>query len=257
LVKNLFVLLKPLMTAMNLSIDIGNSRVKLAVFKEYKCLEILAISKKQLLGRLTYLNKRHTIKAAIISSVSDIDIDILKKIERLFRVVCLDANLNLPFTILYKTIETLGVDRLALMAAAVTKYPNQNVLVIDAGTCITYDFITKNTNYLGGAISPGVLMRYKALNNQTEKLPLLTPEQPKSIIGDTTQQSIHSGVCIGVINEIEGVISQYKLKFPNLTVVLTGGDTNFLSEKLKSVIFANPNFLLEGLNHILNHNLQE
>jgi len=245
------------MTVMNLSIDIGNSRVKLAAFKEDKCLEVLVTNKRQLLDEITYLNAKYTIKAAIISSVSGIDVLISKKIENLFKVVYLNSNLKFPFTILYKTIDTLGVDRLALMAAAVKKYPKKNVLVIDAGTCLTYDFMTKEANYLGGAISPGILMRYKALNNQTEKLPLLTPEQPKNIIGDSTQQSIHSGVCTGVVNEIEGIISQYNKKYPNLTVVLTGGDTNFLSEKLKSVIFANPNFLLEGLNHILNHNLQE
>lgn len=242
---------------MNLSIDIGNSRVKLAVFKDDTCLIIEITTKENLIKKIESIKESYNIINVIISSVSGVNVEDIKKMNSFFKVLILDNNLDFPFKIEYKTKDTLGVDRLALMAAAIKKYPQKNVLVIDAGTCITYDFISKEAHYLGGSISPGLLMRYKALNNLTEKLPLLTPEYPKNIIGNSTSQSIHSGVIIGIINEIEGIISQYIVKYSNLTVVLTGGDTNFLSEKLKSGIFANPNFLLEGLNHILNYNLQE
>lgn len=242
---------------MNLSIDIGNSRVKLAVFKDDTCLIIEITTKENLIKKIESIKESYNIINVIISSVSGVNVEDIKKMNSFFKVLILDNNLDFPFKIEYKTKDTLGVDRLALMAAAIKKYPQKNVLVIDAGTCITYDFISKEAHYLGGSISPGLLMRYKALNNLTEKLPLLTPEYPKNIIGNSTSQSIHSGVIIGIINEIEGIISQYRAKYSNLTVVLTGGDTNFLSEKLKSGIFANPNFLLEGLNHILNYNLQE
>ncbi len=107
------------------------------------------------------------------------------------------------------------------------------------------------SEYLGGAISPGIEMRYKALNSFTSKLPHLEKKAPKNFIGNNTNESIHSGVVNGVIGELEGVINQYKKKYSDLTVVLTGGDTNFLAKQLKSSIFANQNFLLEGLNEIL------
>ena len=156
---------------------------------------------------------------------------------------------------MYKTPKTLGVDRIALASAAIQKYPKKNVLVIDAGTCITFDFISKDKEYLGGAISPGIQMRYKALHNFTAKLPLLDSGELTSFIGFDTESSIHSGVLNGVCNELDGVINQYSKKFRDLTVVLTGGDTNFLAKQLKSVIFAHPNFVLEGLHTILNYNL--
>ncbi len=242
---------------MNLVIDIGNTRVKYAIFNEENLLEIFSTDKRKLVSKLKEVQQKHVLKRAILSSVSGMNENILKEIKNLFKVLILDNNLNFPFKILYKTKDTLGVDRLALMAASVKKYPQKNVLVIDAGTCITYDFMSKDTHYLGGSISPGLLMRYKALKNQTENLPLLDPEYPTNFVGNSTKQSIHSGVILGIIYEIEGVVAHYKAKYSNLTVVLTGGDAYFLAEKLKSSIFANPNFLLEGLNHILNYNLQE
>lgn len=249
--------MEPQKLVMNLSIDIGNTKIKLAVFKTDKLIEVSSFSKKDLLNTLDKIKAKYSITNTILATVSGLEDKILDKIRELFPLKILSTRLKFPFQIKYTTISTLGVDRLALIAAAVAKYPNKNVLVIDAGTCITYDFKTKDEIYLGGAIAPGILMRYKALNNQTANLPLLSIKQPKNIIGNSTEQSIHSGISLGVIFEIEGVISHYMEKNRDLTVVLTGGDANFLAEKLKSVIFANPNFLLEGLNHILNHNLQE
>jgi len=242
---------------MNLCIDIGNTRVKTGVFKANVLINTQTFKRDILIETLQDLNKNYNIKEAIIASVALIDNKTLHKIQQLFKLTVLNINLEFPFNIQYQTPNTLGVDRLGLVAAATFIFPNKNVLVIDAGTCITYDFISDKKVYLGGAIAPGLKMRYDVLHSKTDKLPELSPEFPEKIIGSTTNQSIHSGVCFGIIYEINGVIHQYESNYQKLTVVLTGGDTNFLSGKLKSGIFANPNFLLIGLNNILNFNLQE
>jgi type III pantothenate kinase len=148
----------------------------------------------------------------------------------------------------------LGIDRIALASAAVHLYINKNVLVIDAGTCITYDFINSENEYLGGAISPGISLRYKSLHTFTDKLPLLEANNSKLLIGNSTATSIHAGVVNGVLYEIDGFIEAYKNNYENLTVILTGGDAHFLRDTIKNDIFANSNFLLEGLNHILEYN---
>ncbi len=186
-----------------------------------------------------------------VSSLSEINISYLK--EEL-KVHFLSHASSLPFKNNYQTPETLGVDRLALMAAASMTYPNTNVLVIDAGTCITYDFLDKGKGYIGGAISPGLAMRYKALHTFTSKLPLLEASLPQYFIGNNTKNSIHVGVVKGVHNEIEGFIAQYHENFNDLTTILTGGDAHFLRDSLKNDIFAHSNFLLEGLNYILELN---
>ncbi|NDK18979.1 MAG: type III pantothenate kinase [Zetaproteobacteria bacterium] len=242
---------------MNLGIDIGNSSVKVAVFEAGKLIESKTFLKDNLFEELKLIKSAFPIKNAILSTVTVIAPAILIKLKTLFPLKILSNQLKLPYTIAYKTLETLGLDRIALVASAVLNYPNQNVLVIDAGTCITFDFITEKGVYLGGAISPGIQMRYNALHTQTAKLPQLKLKYPENFIGNSTDNSIHSGVCLGTIYEIKGVVAKYKSKYRKLTVVLTGGNTNFLAEKLKSTIFANSNFLLEGLNFILNFNLQE
>jgi len=242
---------------MNLGIDIGNSSVKVAVFEAGKLIESKTFLKDNLFEELKLIKSAFPIKNAILSTVTVIAPAILIKLKTLFPLKILSNQLKLPYTIAYKTLETLGLDRIALVASAVLNYPNQNVLVIDAGTCITFDFITEKGVYLGGAISPGIQMRYNALHTQTAKLPQLKLKYPENFIGNSTDNSIHSGVCLGTIYEINGAIAKYKSKYRKLTVVLTGGNTNFLAGKLKSTIFANSNFLLEGLNFILNFNLQE
>jgi type III pantothenate kinase len=159
-----------------------------------------------------------------------------------------------PFQNLYSTPNTLGIDRMVLAAGAVLQFPNKSRLVIDAGTCITYDFIDANDNYLGGAISPGIRLRYEALHNYTAKLPLLSKENPENLIGNSTSQSIHSGVINGVTMEIEGFVNSNLDKNDNFIIILTGGDSVFLAERLKNTIFANPNFLLESLNQTFQYN---
>ncbi len=242
---------------MFLIVDVGNTRVKSAVFQGGRVLELFVFEKEKAVEKLKEIDVKFSISHTIVSSVATFS-DIQKaQIEKLFRPIFLNSKIKVPFKNLYGTPKTLGPDRIALAAAAVSKYEHKNTLIIDAGTCITFDLVTDKKEYLGGAISPGIRMRYKALHHFTSKLPLLETEEFPYIIGTNTNESIHSGVVHGVLNEIKGVISVYKKKYTDLTVVLTGGDTNFLLKQLKSVIFANPNFILEGLYTILIHNLAD
>ena len=171
-------------------------------------------------------------------------------------LVIITQETKFPFINKYQTPITLGLDRKVLVAGAVLKFPKQNCLIIDAGSCITYDFVDANSNYFGGAISPGIQMRYKALNNFTAKLPLLEKEYPLQFIGNSTNQAIHSGVVSGILFEMEGFITSYLREFEYLTIILTGGDTDFLAKRLKNTIFANSNFLLESLNLLHQYNIQ-
>lgn len=240
---------------MNLVIDVGNSFVKLAVFSENRLKEKHIIPAEDLIDRCRRLFVEYPkLNHAILSAVGNLSVDKMTYLNEHFNLHLLSHTSILPFKNKYETPNTLGVDRLALTSAACMMYPNSNVLIVDAGTCITYDFVDKEKEYLGGAISPGLEMRYKALHTFTSKLPLLEVSLPKNYIGNNTQNSIHVGVVKGVLNEIDGFINQYQENFNDLTTILTGGDAHFLRDSLKNDIFANPNFLLEGLNYILELN---
>jgi type III pantothenate kinase len=236
---------------MNLIIDTGNTRVKLAVFEKDRLVEVVFIDAESFLSEIKKILKKYRITVGILSNVSFIAENKIQELQKLVNLLILSPSTNVPFINLYETPKTLGVDRIALVAAAVNKFTKKNILIIDAGTCITFDFVNDQSEYLGGAIAPGIEMRYKALHSFTSKLPNLTKKVPQNFIGNNTNESINSGVVNGVLQELEGVINQHKKKYSDLTVVLTGGDTNFLAKQLKSSIFANPNFVLEGLNEIL------
>jgi len=240
---------------MNLIIDIGNTRAKLAVFQQDKIIFKISVAHKNLLEKVKKILKTNPlIEFAILSSVDIFTKEEEKELRLLIKLIVLTKDTVIPFQNLYATPTTLGVDRIALIAATAMQYPKENVLVIDSGTCITYDFLNVNNEYLGGAISLGLSSRYEALHNLTANLPLLKPNDPDFFIGNSTQNSIHSGVVNGLLHEIDGVIGDYLLNYSKLTVILTGGDAVFLSKRLKSSIFAKPNFLLEGLNMILEIN---
>lgn len=240
---------------MNLVIDAGNTAVKLAVFDQDQLISQEVKPYGQVLSELEkLLNAYPGISHALLSAVGPWEFTPDQWLPESCVLTVLDANIKLPFQLQYDTPETLGKDRIALAAAALFAYPNQNALVIDAGTCITYDLITAGKVYRGGAISPGLYMRYRAMHEGTAKLPLLEPEVPEKLTGTSTTGSMHSGVFYGICFEIQGVIAEYKDLFPDLTVILTGGDAQFLSKQLKNTIFAHPNFLLQGLNFLLEHN---
>ena len=234
---------------MLLTIDVGNSRIKVAVFEYNKQVDFFIFETNEALKNFENIFQKYpNLQKIILSSVGKLDEEVVNFIKSQFQTEIIDHKSKFPFTNLYATPETLGIDRMVLAAGATLMYPNQNRLIIDAGTCITYDFVNAENQYLGGAISPGIKIRYKSLNNYTSKLPLLTLSEDFEIIGNSTKSAIHSGVINGVIFEIEGFISQYSLKNQDLTIILTGGDAEFLAKRLKSTIFANSNFLLESLN---------
>ncbi|MCX2718089.1 type III pantothenate kinase [Lentiprolixibacter aurantiacus] len=240
---------------MNLVIDAGNTAVKLAVFDRDKLVRLVIIPYEETISGLEKLFSSYPeISHAMLSAVGPWEFTSDQWLPASCTLVVLDAQTRLPFRLLYDTPETLGKDRIALAAAALSAYPGKNALVIDAGTCITYDLITDQKEYRGGAISPGLQMRYRALHDGTAGLPLLEPEVPEQLTGTSTSGSIHSGVVLGICYEIQGVIEEYRALFPDLTVILTGGDAQFLSKQLKNTIFAHSNFLLQGLNLLLEHN---
>lgn len=240
---------------MNLVVDAGNTRIKTAVFQSNSILEKRNFDKKEFLIQLKKIQKNFPeVTHCILSSVTNFNSEHELALEKAFNFLKLDRSTPIPFNNQYDSPETLGLDRIALMAAAVAQYPKRNVLVIDAGTCITYDLKTTKENYLGGAISPGLEMRFKSLHKFTANLPLVMAKPEADLIGKTTETSILSGIINGIKMELKGAIESYKLEFEDLTVIFTGGDSQILSIPLKNGIFANSNFLLEGLNFILEFN---
>ena len=233
---------------MNLAIDIGNTRTKVAVYENNIILNIEIFEQINFRKKIQNLISESPQKTNIIlTSVKNFSQDDEKWLSEISNLTVITSKTPLPFINKYATPETLGIDRRVLASGAVLKFPKENRLVIDAGTCITYDFITANDEYLGGAISPGINLKYKSLNDYTDKLPLLAINDKHNLIGDTTSTSIHSGIINSTIFEIEGFIERYTNEYQNLTIILTGGDADFLAKRLKNTIFAYPNFLLESL----------
>jgi type III pantothenate kinase len=242
---------------MILAIDIGNTRIKGAVFEDTTLLETFVFMKLELQQSIENILKKHKkVSYIVVASVSDVEKQSFMVFENTVNVHFISHNDPFPFLNCYKTPQTLGIDRLVLAAGATLQFPEQNRLVIDAGTCITYDFIDGNNNYLGGAISPGLRLRYEALHNYTAKLPLLSLNNPEHLVGKSTSESIHSGVVNGMVFEIDGFIDEYKVSYPNFIIILTGGDSEFLAKRLKNTIFANSNFLLESLNQTFQYNIK-
>lgn len=239
---------------MNLVIDIGNTNVKLSTFKDNAIVAKQVVEYDQLLLQLKKLN----FTKGIVSNVGNADLE--KNILCDYpTIISMSSKLKLPIESSYSSMESVGNDRLANAVGAYVENPNANSLVIDAGTCLTYDFVNANNCYLGGAISPGLNMRFEALNTFTEKLPLLNKASKKlNLIGGDTNSSIVSGVVNGIQGEIINNIATYRSKYPLLTIFMTGGDTEFLQSIVgieKNGIFAHENLTLIGLNHILETNV--
>lgn len=241
---------------MNLIVDIGNTQTKFAVFDANQVIEQSACLPTEAEVSLTTLLKSYpSLSKGIVSSTANVPVALYKTLSQSLELIQFSHQSILNFKNAYSTPETLGLDRVALVAAAAEVYPSQNVLVIDAGTCITYDFIDKNAVYHGGAISPGVQMRYKAMHVFTDQLPQLglsTP--PKGYIGKSTNEAIHIGVYKSICYEIDAYINDYRTDYEDLTIVLTGGDYYLLSASIKNSIFATSNFIWKGLNKILQLN---
>jgi type III pantothenate kinase len=240
---------------MLLAIDIGNTRIKAAVFEVNTLLEVVVFPIEELHQKIAFILQQYPkITNSVIASVGNTIKTDLSFLEKKTNLHFLSHQSKFPFQNLYTTPITLGIDRMVLAAGAVFQFPNQNRLIIDAGTCITYDFVNENNQYLGGAITPGLQLRYEALNLFTSKLPLLQKTYPDNYIGNSTAQSIHSGVIKGTIHEIDGFIEEYKSQYAKFIIILTGGDSDFLAKRLKNTIFAHSNFLLESLNQTFQYN---
>ncbi len=248
---------------MNIVIDIGNSNLKLSLFKEDRIIESVTFNRTDVNKVLSTLQRRiekhKEINKAILSSVSGVDIQLenfLTKSMNLY--INVNHETEIPIKILYKTPITLGVDRLAAVVGANNIFPDKNVLIFDAGTALTIDFINSNNEYVGGNISPGIMMRFKALNEYTEKLPLLKAEYKyKNLIAQTTKDAVLSGVQNGILFEIQGYIERFKKKYSNLKIIFTGGDAFFFELKIKKDIFAAPEIVMKGLNRILEYNAKK
>lgn len=244
---------------MNLIFDLGNTLQKCAVddndavVYQYAAPDFTEAFLRQIFDQ-------YPIRHAVIAAVNRPDPWLELVIRQHCTCLVLDHTTPLPIQNRYATPETLGKDRLACAVGAFHLFPGKAVLTIDAGTCIKYDVVDAAANYHGGAISPGLTMRLKAMHNFTARLPLIEPPAAEltlklPVVGNDTAGSMLSGTYFGALNEVEGMIRQYEEQYPDLTVVMTGGDASFFELHLKRQIFARPNLVIEGLNTILNYNL--
>jgi type III pantothenate kinase len=240
---------------MNLIIDAGNSFFKIALFNSKKIVEEKREKISDWEKVFTKFIENHSIDKIIFSSVS-VEPEILKsRLSVVAPTLQMNVHLKIPFNVSYKSKSTLGTDRLCGVIGALGIYGKSNLLVIDCGTCITYNFLQNGENFMGGSISPGIDIRFRALHNFTENLPLLSnTNQKPELVGNDTNSSIESGVLNGVLLEMEGVIEQYILNYGLLNVVLTGGNHTYFANNLKNTTFAHPNLVLIGLNDILEFN---
>jgi type III pantothenate kinase len=238
---------------LNLVIDIGNTLLKAAIFKNNLLIVSIEFKDNFELNIESVLDK-YPITHSIVSNVSNFNEGLNYLLSIRTKQILFYESIKIPFTNSYSTISTLGKDRIALVSAASKEFSKENVLIIDLGSCITYDFKNSKNYYLGGSISPGIHMRYKSLNDYTANLPLLNFKNITNFVGKSTEESIHSGVVNGVVQEVNGTISQYKDEFKEIKIILTGGDSKFLLKKIKNTIFAHSNFLLVGLNFLVESN---
>lgn len=231
-----------------LAVDIGNTRAKAAVFNGNELVHEQVLQP----GDIKTIAATYKPQYAVLSSVGPFADEITAAIKN-EQVPLLTVNYQtpFPFRINYDTPETLGMDRVAGVAAAQFLYPATNCLVIDAGTCITYDLITSDAVYTGGAISPGLSMRVRAMHEFTQKLPQPGLAAPADFEGKSTVQSLLSGAVMGAVDEINGRISRYMQRYGTVQVILCGGDAPLLAEQLKNNIFAAPSLIMKGLNQIL------
>lgn len=236
-----------------LIIDVGNTHIKYGYFVS-GVLEESDICTDWTVAQWSAFHIANPFNIVFVGSDSTSAKHFLAKLPTSCEIQFLNQDIKYPFTSAYKNIQTLGIDRRAALTAAMYSYPKTAVLIIDAGSCITYDFISSDGHHLGGAISPGRAMRYKSMHLFTEKLPLLEPEKPNPSIGISTEGSMQVGVEVGVVAEIQVQIDVFAQRFGDFTIILTGGDANFLIKKIKKPIFADTDFILNGLYHLLMFN---
>lgn len=240
---------------MNIVIDTGNTRTKLALFQGREMVSFTSFNGVDVQALVQFCDANPMAEHAIFSTVQEQSAEIETYLQQRYKTILFSQQTPVPVINRYATPATLGKDRLAAVIGSKLLFPGTDNLVIDAGTAITFDLITAAGEYLGGGISPGIEMRYNALHTFTSRLPLLTPTREAALIGTDTATSIHTGVINGTIAEIEGIIQRYQQLYPDLKIILTGGDHNYFDKRLKIKTFAAPNLVLEGLNLILEFNI--
>jgi type III pantothenate kinase len=237
---------------MNLALDFGNTRIKAGVFEGKKLVKHFIVNSNE---ELLHSKDLKGINNCIIGSVTDKHSIVFENFSKKFNTLVFKSTTPIPLKNLYKSALSLGSDRLATSVGAYTLFPDQNVLTIDAGTCIKYNFVNAGNEYLGGAISPGINMRLKAMHHYTHALPVVEMDKNYvALIGQSTHGSMLSGSLIAAVCEVDAMIKRYSTEFNQLQVVLTGGDSDYLGSQLKNRFFASQTILLEGLNAILNFN---
>jgi len=242
----------------NLVIDQGNTITKVGVFDNETLLDVFLYEKLLEANTCENLLQSYEIDRCVFSSVINVPKSILYYLENNIKnYLFLDKEVSLPISNNYRTPETLGADRLAAVVGAKVIYPVHNVLTIDIGTAITYDFIDSSNTFLGGNISPGINQRFKALHYFTDKLPLVDRYGDIPDVGYDTDTALRSGVLKGIVYEINSYIEEYKLRYTNIEVILTGGHSKPIQSELKNNIFVEPNLVLKGLNRILNYNIDK
>ncbi|MCX6304196.1 MAG: type III pantothenate kinase [Bacteroidetes bacterium] len=242
---------------MNLILDFGNTQKKLALFNagELMLVENHPVVSIEMIA--AFISAHPGITCCILSSVVQHDREITEYLHRRLHFICLDEHTGIPIRNRYHTKDSLGKDRLAAAVAGAARFPGENVLVINAGTALTFDFVNGQGEYLGGSISPGMQMRFNALHTFTDKLPLLTYREHVDLVGADTHMSILSGVINGIVAEIEGFSLHYMESYPGLKIIVSGGDLNYFVKRLKISIFALPNIVIHGLQQILLFNVNK
>lgn len=239
---------------MNAAIDLGNSFAKYARFEGDHLIELFdRISLSKLIDVINDEPPAHL----IISTVNQQSDQVLSKIDHSISVLKMHADIQTPIKNNYITKETLGQDRLAAVVGANFLKQNQNVLVIDAGTCITYDIVDQNGEYHGGAISPGIGMKARAMHEFTANLPLVNVETQAELVGNSTKSSMLSGILNGTSAEIMQMIRMYASKFGDLQVLMCGGDAENLKKNVSDDVTLVPDLVLIGLNRIINYHVEK
>jgi type III pantothenate kinase len=236
-------------------IDIGNTRTKLALFNPHDLMFSVPVE-HLITSHLQMLKDEHVqMDKVILSSVQTVDESLLNFLEQNFKVfIELNHQTKLPIENLYQTPETLGNDRIAAAVGANELFPDQNILIIDLGTAITYDLVSAKNQFIGGNISPGLQMRFKALNHYTSKLPLVGYSVHLESVGRNTTEAIRAGVQNGVVAEICRTIEYFDQNYADLQVVMTGGDCELFEKQIDYPVFVHFNLTLVGLNRILKFN---
>ncbi len=241
---------------MNLAIDLGNTALKWAVFEDKNLIFRGKFDYLNLLEDLKSLEKFQISRVAY-TTVIEVPEELKYFLSQFDFVLPINQNSTFPLGNAYETPQTLGIDRLMNAVAANNLFSNNNVLVIDCGTCLKIDFVSIANGFEGGSIAPGLNMRYKALKQFTHQLPLLEPKQFNNLTGKNTSDSIHNGVMSGMANEIIGAVNAYAENYLDLKLIITGGDYLYFQDIIeKKAIFAEPNLTLIGINLLLLHNIE-